>query len=394
MRTLYYDCFSGISGDMNLGAMIDAGVDSKYLLKELSKLNIDSEFKIEINKTSRKGITGTKVDVIISHSHHHRNLKDIENIICSSDVNNKVKELSLSIFTKVAQAESKIHGKSMDEVHFHEVGALDSIIDIVGAAICLEYLKIDKVMSSTVEVGSGFVKCEHGVLPVPAPATAEILKNIPIKSVGVPFEATTPTGAAILATVVDEFTDNKSLNITKVAYGIGTKDEGAIPNVLRVYICEKEDKLNFVSNHEEENAVMLECNIDDMNPELYTYIINKLLENGAQDAFMTPIIMKKGRPAVMLCVLTNKETMDVMEEIIFIETTTLGIRKYNVFKDMLRRKEEKIMTSLGEVNVKRAFLNDCQIKYKAEYDDCVRIAIDNNLPLYKVYSEVNKVLDK
>lgn len=394
MRTLYYECFSGISGDMNLGALVDAGVDSKYLLKELSKLNLDDEFKIEINKASRKGITGTKVDVIIKHSHHHRNFKDIENIICGSDVNNKVKELSLKIFMKVAQAEAKIHEKSIDEVHFHEVGSLDSIIDIVGAAICLEYLKIDKIMSSTVEVGSGFVNCDHGVLPVPAPATVEILKNIPIKSGRVPFEATTPTGAAILATIVDEFTDNKNLNITSIAYGIGTKDEGDIPNVLRVYICEKENVLDKVSDFEKENAVMLECNIDDMNPEFYSYIINKLLENGAQDAYMKPIIMKKGRPAIMLCVLTKEETLEDIEDIIFIETTTLGIRKYNVIKDMLIRKEEKVMTSFGEVNIKRAFINGSQIKYKAEYEDCVQIAIDNDVPLYKVYSEVSKVLDK
>lgn len=394
MRILYYECFSGISGDMNLGAMIDAGVDSKYLLRELSKLNIDDEFKIEINKVIRKGITGTKVDVIIKHSHHHRNLKDIENIICSSGINNKVKKLSLKIFMKVAEAEAKVHGKGIDEVHFHEVGALDSIIDIVGAAICLEYLKIDKIMSSTVEVGSGFVKCDHGILPVPAPATVEILKNIPIKSGSIPFEATTPTGAAILAAVVNEFTDNKNLNITKIAYGIGTKDEGNIPNVLRVYICEEENKLQGDSDFEKENAVMLECNIDDMNPEFYSYIINKLLENGAEDAFITPIIMKKGRPAVMLCVLTKQETIQALENIIFIETTTLGIRKYNVSKEMLSRKEEKITMSLGEVSVKRAFLNGSQIKCKAEYEDCVKIAIQKGLPLQKVYSEVNKVLNK
>ena len=221
---------------------------------------------------------------------------------------------------KVAEAEAKIHGKSIDEVHFHEVGALDSIIDIVGAAICLDYLKIDKIMCSTVEVGSGFVKCEHGILPVPAPATVEILKNIPIKSGSIPFEATTPTGAAILAAVVNEFTDNKNLNITKIAYGIGTKDEGNIPNVLRVYICEQENKLQTVSDTQKENAVMLECNIDDMNPEFYSYIISKLLENGAEDAFIIPIIMKKGRPAVMLCVLTKEETIEALEHIIFIET--------------------------------------------------------------------------
>lgn len=401
MRILYYDCFSGISGDMNLGAMIDAGVDPQYLLSELSKLNVDDEFKLLINKDSRKGINGTKVDVILKHTHedehyihHHRNLKDIEKIINNSNITDKSKELSLKIFMEVAKAEAKVHGKSIDEVHFHEVGAIDSIIDIVGAAICFEYLRIDKIMSSTVEVGSGFVKCAHGILPVPAPATAEILKNIPIKSGGIPYEATTPTGAAILSAVVTEFTDNKTLNITKIAYGIGTKDEGNIPNVLRVFICEGENKLEASLELKKGNASILECNIDDMNPEFYSYVINKLLENGADDAFMTPIIMKKGRPAVMLSVLTKEETLEALEKIIFIETTTLGIRKYNVSKEMLIRKEEKIMTNFGEVNVKRAFLNGCQLKCKAEYEDCVKIATEQNLPLHEVYCQVNKALNK
>lgn len=249
MKILYYDCFSGISGDMNLGAMLDIGVDEGYLVSELSKLSIDHEFEIKTCKDQRKGIQGTKVDVIIKHphhhehenhheEHHHRNLKDIENIINSSALNDNVKSLSLNMFKKIAEAEGKVHGKSIYEVHFHEVGAIDSIIDITGAAICLDYLKVDKIMCSGVELGGGFVKCAHGLIPVPAPATVEILKGVPVKSGIVPFETTTPTGAAILAANVNEFSDLKDFIIEKTGYGVGNRDT-EIPNVLRVYICKK-----------------------------------------------------------------------------------------------------------------------------------------------------------
>lgn len=255
MRILYYDCFAGISGDMNLGAMIDLGVDADYLVNELKKLGLNNEYEIKVGRESRKGIQGTKVDVILKghdhchkeqvgdHHHHsadhiHRNLKDIENIINSSELSDNVKKVSLNIFMKVAEAEAKVHGKPLYEVHFHEVGAIDSIVDIVGAAICLEYLKVDKVMASSIELGGGFVKCAHGLIPVPAPATVEILKGIPVKSGIVPFETTTPTGAAILAANVEEFTNNVDFIIEKAAYGVGGRDT-EIPNVLRVYLGKK-----------------------------------------------------------------------------------------------------------------------------------------------------------
>lgn len=252
MRILYYDCFAGISGDMNLGAMIDIGVDKDYLLRELSKLKIDHEFEINVKRESRKGIEGTKVDVILKHDnkdihnhehchHDHRNLHDIENIISSSDLNDNVKKISLDIFKKVAEAEAKVHGKPLYEVHFHEVGAIDSIVDIVGAAICFDYLKVDKVMASSVELGGGFVKCAHGLIPVPAPATVEILKNVPVKLGAVPFETTTPTGAAIIASFVDEFKDISDFDIEKIGYGVGQRDT-EIPNLLRVYLGKKKLK--------------------------------------------------------------------------------------------------------------------------------------------------------
>lgn len=286
VKILYYDCFAGISGDMNLGAMIDLGVEKEYLINELSKLNIDSEYQIKIEKRNKNGINGTKVDVTLNnstldnhrnehnnghnhkhdlhhhshshdyssdshdHTHHHynhgeehihRNLKDIEAIINSSELNETVKELSLKMFMEVAKAEAKVHGKDLYDVHFHEVGAIDSIIDIVGAAICIDYLKPDKIMASHIELGGGFVKCAHGLIPVPAPATVEILKEIPIKSGIVPYETTTPTGAAILASNVDDFKDNINFTIEKIGYGLGTRDL-EIPNVLRVYIARERKK--------------------------------------------------------------------------------------------------------------------------------------------------------
>lgn len=240
MKILYYDCFCGISGDMNLGALIDLGVPEKYLMQELSKLGLNSEYEIKIEKSVRLGITGTRADVILKNSdvRPHRNLKDIEEIINSSDLNDKVKKLSLDMFMKAAQAQAKVHGKTLYEVHFHEAGATDSIVDFVGAAICLDYLKADKIIASPVQVGGGFVKCAHGILPVPAPATAEILKNAPIKTGAVQFETTTPTGAAILTTNVQEFTENIDFSIKQIGYGIGYRDL-EIPNVLRVYLGEK-----------------------------------------------------------------------------------------------------------------------------------------------------------
>lgn len=428
MKILYYDCFSGISGDMNLGAMIDLGVDKEYLLKELEKLNVHG-YKIQITRDERKGITGTKVKVLLedethdhhhenshhhddnsehNHDHHHqhfheqhvhnheggdhqhRNLKDIEDIINSSSLNDRVKELSLKMFLKVAEAEAKIHGKSLMDVHFHEVGALDSIVDIIGSAICLDYLKVDKVMSASVELGGGFVKCAHGLFPVPAPATAEILKGIPVKLGAVQVETTTPTGAAILAATVDEFTDKKEFTINKVSYGIGQRDT-VIPNVLRVYLGEIE---NAPSNgFTGDEAYVIECNIDDMNPEIYEYIMEKLFAIGAMDVFMNPIIMKKGRPGIKLSVLCNKNLEMKVIDILLRETTTLGVRKYSVEKTMLNRKFSKVKIKYGEVTVKISLLNGEEIKYKPEYSDCKKLALENNVHIGEIYSEVNKQMN-
>jgi pyridinium-3,5-bisthiocarboxylic acid mononucleotide nickel chelatase len=408
MTVLYYDCFSGISGDMNLGAMIDLGMDKDYLINELSKLHLNG-YEIKVNTDMRKGIQGTKVSVVLTenhdhvhehqhsyllspenrHHHHHaenRNLNDIEKIINESSLNEKVKALSLKMFKKIALAEAKIHGKNIEEVHFHEVGAVDSIVDIVGAAVAFDYFKPDKVLCSSIELGGGMVKCQHGLFPVPAPATAEILTGIPIKSGAMNFEATTPTGATILATLVNEFTDKINVRIQKTAYGIGHKD-GEIPNVLRVHLAEGTVNVTDAPDA----SVMLECNIDDMSPELYEPVMELLFEAGADDVFLTPMIMKKIRPATKLSVLCSSMKEPAILDIIFKQTTTLGIRKYQVEKIMLRRNFVKIDTKWGKVTVKEAFYNNEMIKFKPEYEDCKRIAKENNISVKMVMDEVNRL---
>ncbi|MBL4932529.1 nickel pincer cofactor biosynthesis protein LarC [Clostridium paridis] len=423
MRVLYYDCFCGISGDMNLAALIDLGVPREYLIKEISKLGLDSEYEIKFETSAKKGITGTRVDVIlknehthhehteeehnhshihehghthahnhehinkIAHEHQHRNLKDIEEIINSSTLEDNIKKMSIEMFMKVAAAEAKVHGKSLDEVHFHEVGATDSIVDIVGAAIAIDYLKVDKIMASTVQVGGGFVKCAHGLMPVPAPATAEIFKNIPMNTGIVQFETTTPTGAAILSANVKEFTDKIDFSVEKIGYGIGHRDLD-IPNILRVYLGVKEER------EEIQEQYIIETNIDDMNPELYGYIEEKLFEKGALDVYKTPIFMKKGRPAIKLSILVNNNCEKEVLDVIFKESTSIGVRKYKVEKIMLSREFSKVKTKYGEVAIKSSFYKGELVKYKAEYEDCRNIAIENNIPIEKVYKEVNKMLQE
>ncbi|MBK5243368.1 nickel pincer cofactor biosynthesis protein LarC [Clostridium sp.] len=418
MKILYYDCFSGISGDMNLGALLELGIDKKYLVEELKKLSLNG-YEIKVSKDSRKGIVGTKVDVILQDQHNehedehehdhssvehhhvhatveqhdHRNIKDIQEIIEHSELSSKVKELSLKMFMKVAEAEAKVHGKPLYEVHFHEVGAVDSIVDIVGAAICISYLNVDKIMSSSVELGGGFVKCAHGIIPVPAPATLEILMGIPVKYGAVPFETTTPTGAAILAANVDEFKEDNNFIVNKIGYGIGDRDT-VIPNVLRVMLVEENNLSDTSKGKSEDDSFeeIVECNIDDMNPELYGHIIDKLFTEGALDVYLTPIIMKKGRPGVKISILCKENKLENMKEILFKETTTFGIRNFKVQKTMLERKFVKTNTSYGQVNVQDAYYKGEKIKSKVEYEECKTIADNREIPVREVYDNIKNEL--
>lgn len=388
MKILCYDCFSGISGDMNLGAMIDLGIDKNFLINELNKLELKG-WELIAERDQRHGINGTKVTVRQTrHEHAHRHLSDIEKIIDNSGLDRETKDLSKKIFMKVAEAEAKVHGIPIDRVHFHEVGAIDSIIDIVGAAICFNSLKVTTVHISPVELGSGFVKCDHGKLPVPAPATAEIIKGIPVKKGGVDFEATTPTGAAILAALGTNFESLPPLKVEKTAYGIGHKDHPDVPNLLRVFLGEIE------SSEGGHDAILLECNIDDMNPEFFDYISERLFKAGASDVYISNIIMKKGRPGNVLNIISERGISDQLKEIIFRESTTLGIRTFMFRKETLSRKPDFIDTVYGRVSIKRSFYKEIEVSCKPEYDECRRIASDKGIPVREVYNNIVSAIVK
>jgi pyridinium-3,5-bisthiocarboxylic acid mononucleotide nickel chelatase len=381
---LYYDCFAGISGDMNLAAMLDMGVPEAHLRTELAKLPLTG-YSLRVSRDARKGITGTRVDVEVQeapHGHDHSSWRDIRRIIDGSTLPDPVKARACDIFRRLAEAEARVHGSTVDDVHFHEVGAVDSIVDIVGAAICLEYLKPDAVMASSVELGGGFVRSQHGMLPVPAPATALLLSGVPTRSGVVPFEMTTPTGAAIIAHSVGSFSDDKRFITRKVAHGIGHRDT-EVPNVLRLFLAEAPDTPT-------EEARLIECNIDDMSPEVSGHIMDVLLDAGASDVFFIPIVMKKSRPAVMLSVLCPSAMEASIIDIVLRETTTFGLRITTVSKTVLDREERFVTTSLGGVRVKIGKMNGRKLKAKPEFEDCRRIARDSGMSLREVLEIVQR----
>jgi uncharacterized protein (TIGR00299 family) protein len=375
---------------MNLGALVDLGVDPEFLKQELGKLNIEG-FRLEVNPDKRKGISGTRVTVVVDHpgNEKHRHLSHIEALINGSTLSASIRKKSLVIFNLIAEAEAKVHNIPKEEVHFHEVGALDSIADIVGAAVCQEYLKVDEILSSPVQLGGGFVTCAHGRFPVPAPATALILQGIPVKTGLVDYEATTPTGAAILAATVKRFTDTMEMSVSKTGYGIGQKD-GAIPNVLRVFLAEAagagEEELQVAE------AVVIECNIDDMKPEWFSHIQPLLFEAGASDVYITPIVMKKSRPAHMLSVLCEPRLAAGMKEIILTQTSTIGLREYRVGKSMLQRSTRIVETRFGEITVKQSFFGGRLVNEKPEFDQCSRLAREHGVSLEEIQKEIFRKL--
>lgn len=389
MKILYYDCFSGISGDMNLGAMIDLGVPVEQLIGELKKMDLSS-YEILVHPDKRRGVAGTRVEVTFKphHAHDHRAYRDVVRLIEESGLSEIVKQVSLKIFEKLALAEAYVHGHSVDDVHFHEVGAVDSIVDIVGAAVCLDYLKVDRILSSPVQVGGGFVKCAHGILPIPAPATAEILKGIPTKVGSVPFETTTPTGAAILAATVDRFMEAIHFTPKRIGYGVGQRDT-EIPNVLRVFLGQA-DGAAPEEDVETQDAYIVECNIDDMNPELYGPALDALFDKGAYDAYLVPIIMKKSRPAVKISILCGAEQLKDIEEILWLQTTTFGLRVARINKKMLRRDFSRRATRYDEVSVKNAYFRGRKIKSKPEYEDCRRLAEGKGVSIQEVYDSLHE----
>jgi uncharacterized protein (TIGR00299 family) protein len=387
MTLAYFDCFSGISGDMTLGALVDAGVSIDALRVELAKLNL-SGYELKAEKVKRNGIAATKVTVIIDRKDQRsRYLANILSIIEASTLSQTVKEKSSRIFIRLADAEAKIHGTTPDKIHFHEVGAVDSIVDNVGAVISLEMLGITQVQASAVNVGSGMVNTSHGMLPIPAPATAELLTNIPFYQSSSPFELTTPTGAVIISTLSSSFGPLPPMKVERIAYGAGEKDFPGQPNVLRLMIGQP------VAGYEEDASIVIETNIDDMTPQVYDYLIEKLMQQGAQDVYLTPIIMKKGRPAVLLSVLTDKTKQDVMLDTIFRETTSIGVRIREVGRKKLFREIREVDTVYGKIRIKISRRHDEILTITPEYEDCRRIAEERQIPLKQVMEEVKKYIE-
>ncbi|MFZ1977832.1 MAG: nickel pincer cofactor biosynthesis protein LarC, partial [Bacteroidota bacterium] len=319
MKTAYFDTIGGVSGDMTLGAFVSAGISIDELIQALSGLQLTG-FELQARHIERNGIVAVKVDVVISEQpHYHRHLKDIEELIDRGTLSSSVKDRAKKIFRTVAVAEAKVHNTDIEKVHFHEVGAIDSLIDIVGAAICIEKLGIQSIYSSPVKTGSGgFVKSQHGKLPIPTPATMEILKGYPTMLTDIPFELATPTGAAIIRTLSGGMLASENITVERIGYGAGGREITEVPNLLRLLIGE------LAPEYSAEDIVSIETNIDNMNPELYPYVIEQLLAAGALDAYMIPILMKKGRPGIILSTLVERARIDALLAVLFRETTTLG----------------------------------------------------------------------
>lgn len=388
-KILYYDASSGISGDMNLAALVGLGVDFSYLCSELEKLNLSGEFRLEQKNVVKNGIAATKIDVVLLKSQPHaRSYADIKQILANSNLSEFCKKKAIVIFHVIAQAEAKVHAVSIDEVHFHEVGAVDSIVDVVGAAICFEYLSknfgITRVVSSKIELGGGVVKCDHGYLNVPAPAVCEILKDVPVSLGRANFEMTTPTGAAILKACADEFVSEINFKIEKVAYGAGEKNAPNFANALRAMICDVDESQNLVQK-------MISTNIDDMDAESFAFACEILRENGALDVFSHSIYMKKGRIGFELNILCKSEDAKKLKELIFTHTTAIGVREIDVVKTELKRKIVSVETKFGDIRLKISGEDE---KVKPEFDECKSAALAHKTSIFQVKKEIFKKYDE
>ena len=382
MKVAYLECFSGISGDMLLGALVDAGVDPETLRREIAKLGLDG-VALGFEKCSRAGIGGTNLTVEVAHDHSHRSLSRIEEIIGGSTLPNQVKERSIRIFRRLGEVEASIHQIPIERVHFHEVGALDSIVDIVGACIGFDELGIDKIYCSPLNLGSGTVKAAHGVMPVPAPATAALVEGVPSYSEGPAVELTTPTGAAIVTTLAADFGAMPAMKVSSIGYGAGDRDFEGRANLARVLIGET------TSATETTQVYVIEANVDDMNPQLAGFARERLLEAGALDVTLAPLYMKKDRPGFLVSVLAKPEDREKLSEMLFAETTTLGVRMYAAERRVLERTWSTVETPYGEVRIKVASENGTVRNFAPEYEDCRKLALDRNVPLKEVLQQAN-----
>ncbi|UCE59234.1 MAG: nickel pincer cofactor biosynthesis protein LarC [Phycisphaerales bacterium] len=378
MRTAFFDCFSGAAGDMIVAALLDAGADAVALRAELASLSVEG-YSLSIDKISKQGFAATRflVDLETQAGQPHRGLTDVTEIINASKLRASVKKDAMRVFERLGKAEAAVHGVSVDEIHFHEVGAIDAIVDVVGALTALDLLGVERVVCSPIPPGSGTVDCAHGTLPVPAPATAELLKGVPIASTDEKGELCTPTGAALLTTLADEFGQLPEMTIRAVGYGAGTREGQTCPNLLRVILGET------AGGGDTDQVAVLEANLDDVSPEVVGYCLQRLLSEGALDAYAVPIHMKKSRTGVVLTVLCDSTGVDAMERIIFAETTTFGIRRHVVQRAKLRRRHVTVDTAFGEIRMKVG-QRDGADTVAPEYEDCAAAADKHKAPLRTV----------
>ncbi len=399
MKILYCDCFAGISGDMTLGALLDLGADLEEVQAALKGLGF-AHLSLKATKTAKRGIAATKIHISFPvDPQPHRTFRDILAILEAAPLTDGVKEKSCRVFSLLARAEGKIHGKDPEEVHFHEVGALDSLVDIVGSVVALETLKPQKILASALPFSKGQIRCAHGILPLPAPATLEICREAAIPMVPPPMdvagELVTPTGAALVAALADSFGPVPPLRVKAVGYGAGTKDF-PFPNVLRLMLAEtgEEGDGEGLGDMRTEENVLLEVNIDDMSPELYEYLSEQLFRQGALDVFLTPVQMKKNRPGVKLSVLTAPKALPPLRDVIFRETTSIGLREIRVTKRELPRTMEKVETPWGPISVKVSTLEGRVVNRAPEYRDCLKAAREHGVPLKVVYDTVRGILGR
>jgi uncharacterized protein (TIGR00299 family) protein len=383
MKLAYFDCFSGISGDMTLGALVDAGCDVEHLRSELRGLQVPG-WELSAEKVWKNGMAATYVKVKTEDQQKHRSLSAILDILQKSKLAPQVRERAAAIFAKLGEAEARVHDVPLEKIHFHEVGAVDAIVDIVGACIGFRALGIEKFACSALNVGGGTAKMAHGILPVPAPATANLLQGKPTYSNSVQKELVTPTGAAIVATLCDSFGPQPPMNVTAIGYGAGTADLEGQPNVVRIMIGEAAEKT--VAGFDEEIAV-IEANLDDMNPQIYGYFLEKALAAGALDVYTTPVQMKKNRPGTLLTVLCKPQDTNALMSLIFAETTTFGARTYRAQRRTLPREFVSVATNFGDVRIKISRVNGHILHVAPEYDDCRKLAAEKNVPLQRVISE-------
>ncbi|HYR42799.1 MAG TPA: nickel pincer cofactor biosynthesis protein LarC [Terriglobia bacterium] len=402
MKALYFDCFSGISGDMTIGALLDLGLDFEYLKAELKKLPVE-DYELKVSRVVRSNLSATKFDVVIpsasgrgqgdghnhehhhhddhAHSHFHRKASEILSMIRGSSLSLGSKRFATDIFTKLATSEGKVHDVQPEDVEFHEVGAIDSIVDTVGTAIGFDALGVERFFCSAINIGSGFIHCQHGIMPVPAPATADLLRHATVYQKHAQTELVTPTGAAILAAVVNQFGPMQGFAAERIGYGAGTKQFPDFPNCLRLMLG---DERGVTAQRLSGDVIVIEANIDDMTAQNFGYVTETLLAAGALDVFTVPIQMKKGRPGHLLQVLAPQEAADSLSRIIFRETTTIGIRRHAVDRTTLEREFVEVDTTYGKVKIKVSRLDGEVVTAAPEYEDCARIAREKDVPLKQI----------